>query len=167
MPDPGAVFLRSDAGRIKLSENVLATIDPFAQHSPDAPEAGGVLLGRHLKDNSDIVVDDVSSPMEGDIRRRHFFLRRKRNHQKAIDRAWRESAGTCTYLGEWHTHPEPDPRPSAFDLINWNARMCLDRHSGILFFVILGTQSIRIWEGRNCWKRPILLQRHGIHGEPR
>ncbi|MEX2375643.1 MAG: Mov34/MPN/PAD-1 family protein [Dehalococcoidia bacterium] len=167
MADHGVVFLRRNAGRIKLSKQVIAEMHPFAQCSPDALEAGGVLLGRHLTDSPDIVVDNLTLPMDGDVRRRHFFLRRKRNHQKAIDAAWRQSAGTCTYLGEWHTHPEPDPRPSKFDLMNWNARMCFDRHSGILFFVILGTRSIRIWEGRNGCRRPFLLQLQGTHGESR
>lgn len=167
MADPGAVFLRKNVGRIKVSGKALASMKRFAQHGPDDREAGGVLLGRHLKESSDIVVDEVTQPMEGDIRRRHFFFRRKKQHQRAMDSAWRRSGGTSTYLGEWHTHPETDPRPSNFDLMNWNARICLDHHSGILFFVIIGTQMIRVWEGRSGFKRPILLQPQAKHGEPR
>ncbi len=71
-------------------------------------EAGGVLLGRHLLDTEDVVVDEVTTPQKSDRRSRFSFFRSKRHNVIAQDR-WSEDASTLAYLGSWHTHPERDP----------------------------------------------------------
>jgi len=78
----------------------------YVQDVPTKPEAGGVLLGRHILETGDIIVDLITEPMPSDRQGRFRFFRARRPHQAAIDRAWRASGGTYTYLGEWHTHPE-------------------------------------------------------------
>jgi integrative and conjugative element protein (TIGR02256 family) len=65
-----------------------------------------------------------------------------------IDRAWRQSGGTCTYLGEWHTHPEQHPTPSGIDWQNWQRKLLVDRFTEPIFFVIVGIAAIHVWEGR-------------------
>jgi integrative and conjugative element protein (TIGR02256 family) len=97
--------------------------------------------------------------MDGDQRARTRFHRAKRRHQAAIDAAWAASEGTCTYLGEWHTHPEPIPTPSAVDWTDWRRRLLRDRYTEPLFFIIIGTIAIRAWEGH----RPdVIVQLAGI-----
>jgi integrative and conjugative element protein (TIGR02256 family) len=118
----------------------------YVQSSARRREAGGVLMGRHIADCDDVVVDQVTVPMRGDRRERYRFSRRQHRHQTVIERVWRESGGTCAYLGEWHTHPEPVPTPSAVDTGNWRRKMWEDRFSDFVFFVILGTREIRVWE---------------------
>ncbi|WP_437604308.1 Mov34/MPN/PAD-1 family protein [Sorangium sp. So ce590] len=111
-------------------------------------EAGGVLLGRHLRESPHKVVDEVTEPMQGDRRSRYHFTRGKVNHQRRIDEAWESSRGTCVYLGEWHTHPEPVPNPSPVDLNDWHRRLRTDQFdSDTLYFIIVGTSAIRAWEG--------------------
>src|SRR5262249_1861523 len=101
------IFLRPDGARFEVSIAACQTMQGCIQHAHDATEAGGVLLGRHLLDGSAIIVDSVTVPMAGDRRARTRFHRAQRRHQAAIDAAWATSEGTYTYLGEWHTHPEP------------------------------------------------------------
>ena len=111
-------------------------------------EAGGVLLGRYIRESLDIVIDQVTVPMKGDRRQRFSFFRDHHRHQRAIDRAWQETRGTTHYLGEWHTHPESIPIPSNTDLKDWQCRLKQDVFSGnALYFVIVGTETLRIWEG--------------------
>lgn len=64
-----------------------------------------------------------------------------------IDEAWRRSGGVTTYLGEWHTHPEEVPAPSVIDRIGWAKKLLADSFSEAIFFVILGTTTVRVWEG--------------------
>jgi integrative and conjugative element protein (TIGR02256 family) len=123
---------------------------------PERPEAGGVLLGRHLLGTSDILVDRVTEPLPGDQQSRFRFFRARRRHQMVIDRAWQESAGTQTYLGEWHTHPERVPAPSLSDRLGWHRKLLTDRFSDVMFFVIMGTQETSVWEGRRFrWPVPL------------
>ena len=141
------IFLRADGTRLEVSVAVWTIMQGFIQQASDATEAGGVLMGRHLREGSAIVVDAVTTPMAGDRRARTWFHRARRRHQAAIDAAWAASEGTCTYLGEWHTHPEPVPTPSLVDWADWRRRLHQDRYTEPLFFLIVGTTATRAWEG--------------------
>jgi len=141
------VYVRIFDGRLRIGESALEHMLHLIQDDPRKPEAGGVLLGRHILETSDAVVDKVTLPMEGDRQSRNSFFRAPRRHQEAIARAWRESGGTCTYLGEWHTHPECVPTPSLIDKWNWQRKLLTDKFSGFIFFVIIGTKMVRVWEG--------------------
>ncbi|MCC6175205.1 MAG: Mov34/MPN/PAD-1 family protein [Chloroflexi bacterium] len=142
------IFARPNGGRVQIGAAPLAALVAHIQDEPAKPEAGGVLLGRHIRDSNDIVVDGVTTPMAGDRRTRRRFRRGKKRHQAAIDEAWRVSNGTSTYLGEWHSHPEPLPTPSLIDRLDWGRKILFDRHADPIFFVIVGISEIRVWEGR-------------------
>jgi integrative and conjugative element protein (TIGR02256 family) len=148
VPKNRLTFARPDGARVQIGPAALEAIRGYVQDGPHKPEAGGVLLGRHLLGTGDVVVDQVTTPQPGDRRRRRWFFRGRRRHQELIDRAWRESDGTCTYLGEWHTHPEPDPAPSWVDALDWRRKLAFDRFTEPIFFVIAGTVETRAWEGR-------------------
>lgn len=144
----GLTFLRKNGGRIKLSWPVVEKIQEYLQIGANIPEAGGVLLGRYILGCEDVVADEASVPMRDDKRGKYFFHRDHKLHQRLIIEAWVKSNGTCTYLGEWHSHPENDPKPSPIDWGNWRRKMKQDRFDGnYLFFVIAGTRRIKIWEG--------------------
>lgn len=141
----------SDAlnNKIKISPRALLGMKTFIQNDPREKEAGGVLLGRFLVGNNDVVVDYITVPMVGDKRSRFGFFRSKYAHQKRISEAWSTSQGTCNYLGEWHTHPEDDPYPSAYDFTDWKNKLNRDTFdSDFLFFIIVGTVQVNIWKGR-------------------
>jgi integrative and conjugative element protein (TIGR02256 family) len=144
---PRLTLRRPSGGRFQIGADALETLTGFIQNAPGRQEAGGVLLGRHIADSKDIVVDEVTMPMPGDRQRRFGFFRAAHRHQRAIDRAWTDSGGTRAYLGEWHTHPEPLPSPSLIDLVGWQYKLHFDQHVGLLFFVIVGTDAIAVWEG--------------------
>ncbi|WP_281180887.1 Mov34/MPN/PAD-1 family protein [Chondromyces crocatus] len=119
-----------------------------AQHDPHALEAGGVLVGRHIRGSRDVVVDLVTEPMPGDRQSRYSFHRSQKPHQRFLDEIWRTSRKTCVYLGEWHTHPERHPSPSSVDLADWRKRLVKDQvDSESMFFVIVGQVETAAWEG--------------------
>lgn len=140
-------FLRSNGGRFEISSYVVDSLSAHIQNASRAKEAGGVLLGRYILDTEDIVVDLITSPMKGDRRRRTSFKRGRLKHQWHIIKTWAKSAGTCNYLGEWHTHPEPNPGPSKVDLKDWSRRLASDNFAtDSLFFVLVGIIYINVWE---------------------
>jgi len=141
-------FARVCGGRFQIGPSALTVMRQYVQDAPEKVEAGGILLGRHIVGTDDIIVDDLTVPMPGDRRSRFQFFRARRRHQEAIDRAWQESNGTCTYLGEWHTHPERCPIPSLVDRLRWQQKLLRDRFGEPIFFVIVGIAEVRIWEGR-------------------
>lgn len=142
------IFPKSGGGKLEISLPALSQMLKFRQDSLWKREAGGVLMGRYIRESLDVVIDNVTVPMCGDRRRRFDFFRDRDRHQQAINRAWQESDGTTHYLGEWHTHPERIPTPSSTDQTNWNQHLQRDIFSGdTLLFIIVGTEFLRVWEG--------------------
>lgn len=142
------IYRRRNDGRLQIGKGVAELLLTFRQLDHKDHESGGVLLGRHIAGTDDIIVDSITTPQTGDKGGRRFFHRARKRHQELIDAAWQESHGTVTYLGEWHTHPEELPTPSAIDHFGWAKKRFFDEFSDVIFFMIVGTKQIRVWEGR-------------------
>jgi len=139
------VFRVSDDQRLIFVPTAVEQMIAFRQRSWWQSEAGGVLLGRHLLDSNDLVVDEVTTPQNSDRRGRFSFFRSKK-HGKIAQARWLEEASTLAYLGLWHTHPEAYPTPSGVDLKDWEQALSKDTFEGKqLFFPIVGIEKIRVW----------------------
>lgn len=139
------VFRVTPRQRLIIVGPAIEQMQAFGQHNHGDSEAGGVVLGRHLLDSHDVVVDEVSTPQSSDRRSRFGFFRSFK-HQQVARKRWLEENSTSAYLGLWHTHPEGDPTPSDVDQRDWRQAVAGDIYEGNrLFFPIVGTRFIRIW----------------------
>lgn len=141
-------FSRTNGGVVQLQPQALNQVLSFRQLTDDAPESGGMLLGRLVEKSEDVVVDYVSRPSPNDNRSRFSFFRSREDAQKIVNNAWAGSDGTSIYLGEWHTHPEHNPRPSiSIDIPSWRTTTRTAHfEQDFLLFAIVGQVSIRMWE---------------------
>ena len=140
-------FLRQNKGVVEIGDRAIKLMHGARQLKALTTESGGILLGRLILDTEHVIIDEVTQPMEGDQRGRTFFIRAQGPTQDYINAAWTNSAGTCIYLGEWHTHPEDNPLPSPQDLRNWQI-IVQNAHyeQPFLLFVIVGKCFTRMWE---------------------
>lgn len=105
----------SDGTTLRIPSAIAKAISNRLARDGFSFESGGVLLGtRHARLPKYEVVD-LTFPGKLDKRGRFHFLRSKRAANKAIKRSWSQSGGKVNYIGEWHTHDEPLPRPSRAD----------------------------------------------------
>lgn len=141
------LFTLPDGRKLFVRSTVLKKILPYQQHKPDDLEGGGILIGRILEENDHFIIDDASEPMPQDIRKRTRFTRNPQGHQAYYDTIWKRAGGRCFYLGEWHTHPERNPTPSNVDKRDWKRIIQLKHESDALFFIIIGTNRVRVWYG--------------------
>lgn len=132
-------------GLVLIEDSVLVDLQRYVQDGPTLPESGGILLGYRRKHHLHIV--GATFPAKGDSRGRFHFWRRDQSHQREATKAWRKSGETIDHLGEWHTHPERHPSPSALDLREWR-KICATRQN-CMVFVIVGTGSFRVWVGKS------------------
>lgn len=140
-------FRKSDAGRVKLAQSALERIQSYAQTDEKKTAAGGLLLGRHIKDSNDFVVDWVTIPMMRDVRQRKAFALDAPLHQREAERLWQSSSGTCGLLGDWHTHLEADPSPTQSDLQTWRGKLKSDpTTTEFSFFAIMGSKKLGLWQ---------------------
>lgn len=144
------VFAVTPKQRLIFTDEAVQQLRAHAQHTRRQAEAGGALLGRHLLDSPDLVVDEVTVPQKADRRSRFFFFR-SRQHEEVARAKWVVAKGTMAYLGLWHTHPETDPVPSSVDRRDWEKAVAQDTFEGDrLFFLIVGTERIRVWTKARC-----------------
>jgi integrative and conjugative element protein (TIGR02256 family) len=120
---------------IILSDHVLQQFDSSRQRKPGLAEAGGQLFAS-LADGH-IRIEKATGPRKSDKRGRTHFLPDRRAEQKEI--ATMHAAG-LHYVGDWHTHPQPVPAPSATDLRSMRECVSQSRHDlNAFIMIIVGT----------------------------
>lgn len=106
---------------VHFINKVLSIFAKFKQKEPKQKEAGGILFGQ-VKDKK-IYITRVTLPNAFDSSSRTSFKRDRKVLQVLIDYEFQNSEGKNNYLGEWHTHPEKCPSPSATDLTMINDQL--------------------------------------------
>lgn len=104
----------SDGERfVTISECTVRSLYQEASAS-DHRETGGVLLG-HYSDKLDrAVVLEATGPPPDSRRTQYTFVRGREGLHELLLARWHQEPRKH-YLGEWHSHPTGQPRPSAQD----------------------------------------------------
>jgi integrative and conjugative element protein (TIGR02256 family) len=105
----------------------------YRQTKPWASEAGGQLFGTV---NADVVhIRSANGPHNSDIRSRYSFRSDPHAAQRAINAHARHG---MFYLGEWHTHAQDSPKPSASDFDAIRSIWCRSQlnATGILLMIV-------------------------------
>ena len=100
----------SGSEAIVLSDRVLAHLRRHRQLRSGMTEAGGLLFARFLPGK--ILVEQATGPGVFDRRSRVGFIPSVPAAQRTIRRLHGRG---LHYVGDWHTHPETIPTPSAED----------------------------------------------------
>lgn len=139
-----------DKGRnIEIPGKVLTKMRQYRQLK-DENEAGGVVVGKRLY-NGGIVVVDITVPSGDDYRKRCRFSKKSKNHQMFLDKFFEESKGYVSMVGEWHSHPEKNPRASHIDKDSWKKIMRDNDDS--LFFIIIGMETDSFYyQSNGSWR---------------
>lgn len=134
-------------GLVRLSASLVNKLIDFRQLNYKQAESGGVLIGKHLNSSGVMLIDTFTPPQTSDKQGRHSYFRSK-EHNKLVQQVWQESDGHSTYVGLWHTHPEPIPNYSSIDKTDWINALNSSKYEGNkLFFVIVGQTHLRCWVG--------------------
>jgi integrative and conjugative element protein (TIGR02256 family) len=129
------MILRSGIRLVEVADDVVDTIQGFSRSPEISREAGGILLGSYRGPH--VQIERCTTPLPADRRFWNLFDRKDLGHGDEALRRWRDSGRTMTFVGEWHTHPEPVPSPSFLDRTTW--RRIAKRHKfGPIVFVIRG-----------------------------
>jgi len=151
-------FRSEDMGSIIcLSPEVLQHFHKHRQGSGKTTEVGGQLFAEFLDDRVRIV--RATGPNTTDKRGWAWFNPDRRRQNAEIRRLFERG---LHFVGDWHTHPEPQPNPSSLDLASMQDCFNKSRHQLKAFvMVIVGQASfpVGLWvglHGLSAWER--LLQ---------
>ncbi len=122
---------------VVIMSDVVQLFKKYQQLLPTTSESAGVLIGERR--GKHIVITDISVPGKGDICSRYQVDRKGVHHQKKVNESFIKSNKTKHYLGEWHTHPEKQPNPSALDYKSWS-KIHINNENAI--FIIVGQHSL-------------------------
>ncbi|MCO5315135.1 MAG: Mov34/MPN/PAD-1 family protein [Solirubrobacterales bacterium] len=104
---------------VEIEDEAQTQIKSLARESIDGRETGGILLGRGPRPDDRVVhVDFAGDPGPTAERRPDFFLRDLEHARRLAAHGW--SSSQSVWVGEWHTHPHGDPRPSPTDLATYS-----------------------------------------------
>ena len=160
VPSKYIVYLDTFSSHIIFTKEVIKQLFKYRQKDKFMTEAGGYLIGRHLLQTNDRVIDQISTPTCID-KRFHSKFYRSNIHNYILFNKWLISEKTQTLIGLWHTHPEASPSPSYIDKQDWlNAINSGDFIGKSLLFLIVGQEETRIWEGfRSGYFNEIYIER--------
>jgi integrative and conjugative element protein (TIGR02256 family) len=130
------MILRSGIRLVDIADEVVEIIEGFSLPAENDREAGGILIGSYRGPHVEIL--HCTTPLPADRRHWNMFDRSDPGHREEAMRRWQDSGRTMTFVGEWHTHPEPVPSPSFLDRSTWK-RIARRHKIGPLVFVIRGT----------------------------
>jgi integrative and conjugative element protein (TIGR02256 family) len=99
--------------RVLLTPTAATTIHNEAQRSADGNETGGLLLG-HIGPDATAFVRSAGDPGPAAVRQPSFVLRDLHHAQRLAAEAFARDGSM--WIGEWHTHADAAPMPSARDL---------------------------------------------------
>ena len=130
-----AYAVGSSGQTLVLTDPVLSHFDCHRQLASKSRESGGQLFARI--DETSIVVERATGPRPTDRRSFLSFVPDRMAERREIGRYFK--AG-LHYVGDWHTHPEPNPRPSKTDIRSFRNMFRRSRHQLAGFvMVIVGT----------------------------
>ena len=148
---------------VDILPEVFQEISKWIQKNENAPESGGFILGYKHERTGNISLEYVTHPQLLDIRNRVCFKIRDPIHRILLLRARTRKS---YYMGVWHTHPQTIPDPSPIDRDDWNDTLIKDKTaSEYVFFLIAGTESIRVWVGDFKTKSIIEIFECGKEGD--
>lgn len=125
----------SEKQELIFAEGAMATLQAARQLRRGDREAGGQLFG--TISGREVVVERATGVRPGDRRRRTSFVPNRAAEQHEIAVQHRDGR---VYLGDWHTHPELAPAPSARDLASVREIARKSRHlAGPVVLVVVGT----------------------------
>lgn len=152
------MVINDGSRNIKLCHNVLNVMYKYIQQGALSKEAGGILIGKENISNSNLIINNITSPMAQDNRCYNRFIRRDSCHISYFNTLYKKNKETLRYIGEWHTHPEAEPIYSSLDLKNWK-RICRGSdYENSYYHIIVGFEVVRMWKIEHTGKNLKLVE---------
>jgi len=143
---------------IVLHSQPISIVEKFTQYKKKDPESGGIILGKIIDKQINILKLSIPTPLDNSSRAN--FERNKVSAQIILDYEFYNSGGQLIYLGEWHTHPESFPSPSSIDLKMLKNQFSNNKlNTDFLILMIKGTEGmyLRIIDNKGYFEKEIDL----------
>lgn len=98
---------------VTFGKEVLELFEQHKQLTDKSLESGGQIFARFSV--SEVMISKATGLRDGDKRGRFLFWPNRKKEQNEIKELFEQG---YHYIGDWHTHPEPNPTPSNTDLVN-------------------------------------------------
>ncbi len=132
--------------KIKINNEILEHIYKYRQVAESDLEAGGIVIGREIIENNNLIIEYITEPYSNDRRDKFRFKRIDKRHVEYFESVYERFNGIHVYVGEWHTHPEDIPNYSSIDLNNWKKIRKYKDNKVYNYHFIAGRKNFRIWE---------------------
>ena len=125
---------------IVLSTRVIEHLMENRQKAIWQAEAGGQLFARLTP--FEVYVVDATGPRPTDKRTRTSYVPDRKAEQREIDEKF---SNGLIYVGDWHTHPDPNPKPSSKDMHSISECFRKSQHA-LPGFLLVIVGSTNVWQ---------------------
>jgi len=136
----GIVIKNNPYSCIVFSSKVINKLKNIVDKNINIYESGGLLLGFIRENHFDVRI--ITIPYKHDYASKNSFIRKDKKHLNIFQSFRLKFDKNITYIGEWHTHPEDNPKPSSIDLEEW--KIIKSTRTYPVVFMILGRKNIYI-----------------------
>jgi integrative and conjugative element protein (TIGR02256 family) len=148
---------------VTLAPEIIAHFVAHRQQGKIKTEIGGQLFARFA--GGEVQIYRATGPNAADKRGWTWFMPDQRKQNTEIKRLFEEG---LHFVGDWHTHPENNPTPSAWDFESMNDCFKKSRHQLKAFImVIVGRAAFPrgLWvslHDKSKWERLCLSKDKGL-----
>ncbi|MCT7630951.1 Mov34/MPN/PAD-1 family protein [Aliarcobacter butzleri] len=129
---------------VSFDKRLLDELLSYRQIRDCDKETGGVLMGELYPHSNRIQITHILV-CKHTTNSRYGLELNVACLQKQMNKIWEDSNGTITYLGDWHTHPEFNPKPSYVDYTTFIKNYYTSKfEQNLLIYIILGLNE-KIW----------------------
>lgn len=118
--------------KLTFESPVLEHFQKFKQLSPEDLEGGGQLFATFTAE--EILVKMATGPYKEDHRKKFLFWPLRKKSQQDIDHFFSQG---LHYIGDWHTHPQEIPIPSAQDNFSMKDKYIKSQHELKAFMMVI------------------------------
>ena len=123
--------------RVEFDDSSIEQLKKYQQKNGEY-ESGGILVGEVYPEQNKVIVKDVIVSKKA--KRNRFGVNiDKKEMQEELEKIRKETEYKYYYIGDWHTHPEKNPKPSWIDKVSYKKTLkTIVLQTNFVVFLIVG-----------------------------
>ena len=123
--------------RVEFDDSSIEQLKKYQQKNGEY-ESGGILVGEVYPEQNKVIVKDVIVSKKA--KRNMFGVNiDKKEMQEELEKIRKETEYKYYYIGDWHTHPEKNPKPSWIDKVSYKKTLkTIVLQTNFVVFLIVG-----------------------------
>jgi len=150
------IEMKEEGFKIEFDKNSIKKLKKYQQKNGEY-ESGGILVGEIYPIENKVIVKDIIVSKKA---KRSFMGINidKKEMQEELEKIRKNTNYRYYYIGDWHTHPEKNPKPSWIDKVSYKKTLrTIILQTNFVVFLIVGNGDDIM---NSLWLKTYFLKRY-------